>query len=213
MSVSTAAAATATAITWSARTVHHLHAVARSSSSSAPPSPVDARKTASRGAATPTGTRRSGSGPKAPCARACAAHQPTRASTPSPTKQPAQNGEPGNVREVTAGKQTSMRPVAAMWLVYRNGRDPRRHLSSAIRSARAVSSQFRDAARYLHIQTFCSASRRRAAPRRPGVSRCFRGYVEWGTRIALHNSQPGADVVEHAPVSRWGWGVAPPYIP
>jgi hemoglobin len=38
-------------------------------------------------------------------------------------------------------------------------------------------------------------------------------YVEWGTRIALHNSQPGAAVVEHAPVPRWGWGEAPPFQP
>jgi hemoglobin len=37
------------------------------------------------------------------------------------------------------------------------------------------------------------------------------GYVEWGTRLAMHNSRPGAEVVEHAPVPRWGWGVAPPY--
>jgi hemoglobin len=38
------------------------------------------------------------------------------------------------------------------------------------------------------------------------------GYVEWGTRLAMHNSQPDAPgVVEHAPVPRWGWGVAPPY--
>jgi len=39
------------------------------------------------------------------------------------------------------------------------------------------------------------------------------GYLEWGTRIAEHNSQPGADVMAHAPVPRWGWGVAPPYRP
>jgi hemoglobin len=39
------------------------------------------------------------------------------------------------------------------------------------------------------------------------------GYLEWGTRIAEHNSQPGADVTAHAPVPRWGWGVAPPYRP
>lgn len=39
------------------------------------------------------------------------------------------------------------------------------------------------------------------------------GYLEWGTRLALLNSQPGAAVVEHAPVPRWGWGVAPPYQP
>jgi hemoglobin len=38
-------------------------------------------------------------------------------------------------------------------------------------------------------------------------------YLEWGTRLALGNSQPGADVVEQAPVPRWGWGEAPPYTP
>lgn len=38
------------------------------------------------------------------------------------------------------------------------------------------------------------------------------GYLEWGTRLAMRNSRPGAmDVVEQAPVPRWGWGVAPPY--
>jgi hemoglobin len=39
------------------------------------------------------------------------------------------------------------------------------------------------------------------------------GYLEWGTRLAMANSQPGADVVASAPVPRWGWGVAPPYQP
>jgi hemoglobin len=38
------------------------------------------------------------------------------------------------------------------------------------------------------------------------------GYLEWGTRLAMHNSHPDGDgIVEHAPVPRWGWGVAPPY--
>jgi truncated hemoglobin YjbI len=50
-----------------------------------------------------------------------------------------------------------------------------------------------------------------------GVSAAHRaalvGYLEWGTRLAMHNSQPGADVVQQAPVPRWGWGVAPPYQP
>ena len=37
-------------------------------------------------------------------------------------------------------------------------------------------------------------------------------YLEWGTRLAMHNSQPGAhDIPAHAPVPRWGWGEAPPY--
>ena len=38
-------------------------------------------------------------------------------------------------------------------------------------------------------------------------------YLEWGTRLAMHNSQPGAAVAQHAPVPHWGWGEAPPYTP
>jgi hemoglobin len=38
-------------------------------------------------------------------------------------------------------------------------------------------------------------------------------YLEWGTRLAMANSRPGADVAAHAPVPRWGWGEAPPYRP
>ena len=38
-------------------------------------------------------------------------------------------------------------------------------------------------------------------------------YLEWGTRLAMENSQLDASVIEHAPVPRWGWGEAPPYEP
>ena len=48
-------------------------------------------------------------------------------------------------------------------------------------------------------------------PDDPEFRSAFVAYVEWGTRIALHNSQPDAEVVEHAPVPRWGWGEAPPF--
>jgi hemoglobin len=50
-------------------------------------------------------------------------------------------------------------------------------------------------------------------PDDPEFRAAFVGYVEWGTRLAFGNSQPGADVVGEAPVPRWGWGVAPPYQP
>jgi hemoglobin len=50
-------------------------------------------------------------------------------------------------------------------------------------------------------------------PDDPEFRSAFVAYLEWGTRVAMHNSQPGADVVEHAPVPRWGWGEAPPYQP
>jgi hemoglobin len=50
-------------------------------------------------------------------------------------------------------------------------------------------------------------------PDDPEFRAALMGYAEWGTRLAVHNSQPDADVAPHAPVPRWGWGVAPPYIP
>src|SRR5215211_4873645 len=46
-------------------------------------------------------------------------------------------------------------------------------------------------------------------PDDPEFRAAFVGYVEWGTRLALANSQEGAEVVEQAPVPHWGWGVAP----
>lgn len=50
-------------------------------------------------------------------------------------------------------------------------------------------------------------------PSDPEFRAALVGYLEWGTRLAQHNSQPGAEVVRAAPVPRWGWGVAPPYRP
>jgi hemoglobin len=48
-------------------------------------------------------------------------------------------------------------------------------------------------------------------PADPEFRAALMGYAEWGTRLAVHNSQPDAEVAAHAPVPRWGWGVAPPY--
>ena len=48
-------------------------------------------------------------------------------------------------------------------------------------------------------------------PSDPEFRSALLAYLEWGTRIAMHNSQSGAAVVEDAPVPRWGWGEAPPY--
>jgi hemoglobin len=50
-------------------------------------------------------------------------------------------------------------------------------------------------------------------PDDPEFRSALMGYAEWGTRLAQHNSQPGAEVAPHAPVPRWGWGEAPPYRP
>ncbi len=50
-------------------------------------------------------------------------------------------------------------------------------------------------------------------PGDPEFRAAIMGYLEWGTRLAVENSQPDARPVMHAPVPRWGWGVAPPYQP
>ena len=50
-------------------------------------------------------------------------------------------------------------------------------------------------------------------PADPEFRSALVSYLEWGTRLAQQNSQPGEKVVEYAPVARWGWGEAPPYRP
>lgn len=44
-------------------------------------------------------------------------------------------------------------------------------------------------------------------PSDPEFRSAFVAYLEWGTRLAVLNSQPGAVVVEEAPMPTWGWGV------
>jgi hemoglobin len=50
-------------------------------------------------------------------------------------------------------------------------------------------------------------------PSDPEFRSAFVAYVEWGSRIGMANSQPGATPPPKAPVPRWGWGEAPPYAP
>ncbi|MEP6722794.1 MAG: group II truncated hemoglobin [Variovorax sp.] len=40
------------------------------------------------------------------------------------------------------------------------------------------------------------------------------GYLEWGSRLAVLNSEPGATADADAPMPKWGWGeVKGPYQP
>ena len=50
-------------------------------------------------------------------------------------------------------------------------------------------------------------------PDDPEFRSAFVAYLEWGSRIALANSQPEARPPETAPMPHWGWGEAPPYQP
>jgi len=66
--------------------------------------------------------------------------------------------------------------------------------------------------RHRFASTMSLAADDAGLPDDPEFRAAIIGYLEWGTRLAMQNSRPGAtDVVEQAPVPRWGWGVAPPY--
>jgi hemoglobin len=46
----------------------------------------------------------------------------------------------------------------------------------------------------------------------PEFRSAFVAYIEWGTRLAVINSQPGVTVDADGPMPKWGWGeVGGPY--
>ena len=54
----------------------------------------------------------------------------------------------------------------------------------------------------------------RAMPDDPEFRSALVGYLEWGSRLAVINSQPGATVDADQPMPKWGWGeVKGPYSP
>ena len=61
------------------------------------------------------------------------------------------------------------------------------------------------------VQLITPAADEAGLPSDPEFRSALMAYVEWGTRLALANSQPGATPPPKAPVPRWGWGEAPPY--
>jgi hemoglobin len=61
------------------------------------------------------------------------------------------------------------------------------------------------------VQLITPAADEAGLPADPEFRSALLAYVEWGTRIALANSQPGATPPPEAPVPHWGWGEAPPY--
>lgn len=66
----------------------------------------------------------------------------------------------------------------------------------------------------LRFVTLLSAAADTAGlPADPEARSALMAYAEWGSRLAVENSDPDAAPVERAPVPRWGWGVAPPYQP
>ena len=63
------------------------------------------------------------------------------------------------------------------------------------------------------VNLICDAADDSGLPDDPEFRSAFVAYIEWGTRLAVANSQPDAHPPKRAPVPRWGWGEAPPYQP
>lgn len=63
------------------------------------------------------------------------------------------------------------------------------------------------------VSLICDAADDAGMPADPEFRSAFVAYIEWGTRLAVANSQPDAHPPPKAPVPRWGWGEAPPYRP
>lgn len=103
----------------------------------------------------------------------------------------------------------------AMWLAevfggptsYTEDRGGYPHMLSQHRERAITEPQRR---RWVHL--LMDAADEVGMPEDPEFRAAFAGYVEWGTRLALANSQPGAEPPPDAPVPRWGWGEAPPYL-
>ena len=70
-----------------------------------------------------------------------------------------------------------------------------------------------EAERSRWAQLIAASADEAGLPSDPEFRSAFVAYVEWGSRIALANSQPGATPPPEAPVPHWGWGEAPPYNP
>jgi CDGSH-type Zn-finger protein/truncated hemoglobin YjbI len=55
------------------------------------------------------------------------------------------------------------------------------------------------------VQLICRSAEEAGLPADPEFQAAFRSYIEWGSRLALENSQPGAKPPPRMPMPRWSW--------
>jgi CDGSH-type Zn-finger protein/truncated hemoglobin YjbI len=55
------------------------------------------------------------------------------------------------------------------------------------------------------VELISLSARDAGLPADPEFQAAFHAYLEWGSRIALENSQPGAKPPPNMPVPKWGW--------
>jgi len=58
------------------------------------------------------------------------------------------------------------------------------------------------------VQLILRSAQDAGLPADPEFRSAFSSYIEWGSRLALENSQPGAKPPEHMPMPHWDWNTA-----
>jgi CDGSH-type Zn-finger protein/truncated hemoglobin YjbI len=58
------------------------------------------------------------------------------------------------------------------------------------------------------VQLIVRSAQEAGLPADPEFRSAFSSYIEWGSRLALENSQPGAKPPEHMPMPHWDWNTA-----
>lgn len=78
--------------------------------------------------------------------------------------------------------------------------------------ARHVGKNITEAHRQRWVQLLLETADEIGVPDDPEFRSAFVAYIEWGSRLAVINSQPGVEVEKGTPMPRWGWGeVGGPY--
>jgi truncated hemoglobin YjbI len=71
--------------------------------------------------------------------------------------------------------------------------------------SRHLCRELREEQRVRWVQLLCKSADDAELPADPEWRAAFVAYLEWGSRIALENSQPGAHPPPRMPVPRWWW--------
>ncbi len=58
------------------------------------------------------------------------------------------------------------------------------------------------------VQLLLRSAQEAGLPNDPEFRSAFGAYIEWGSRLAVENSQPGATPPDHMPMPRWDWHTA-----
>src|SRR5262249_20692500 len=98
--------------------------------------------------------------------------------------------------------------VAAFLAAMRGGptRYSGRHASHPPMNQRHLNRHLTQEPGRLWVSLLLSTAGELGMPDDPEFRSALVGYLEWGSRLAVINSQDGAVLNKHAPMPKWGWG-------